>query len=142
MTPLQRRHAAHHIDRILSVDVTEYVRATRRRQMMEDDEKRAGVLMFGEVSGSFDALHRLVKKLLAPHAVEWRAPDVRPSIDWTKEGTPHAWLYGSVFPRRHGKYTTHASLQIQFSMQPRDAEEMQKVTAALKAAADAMADAL
>jgi hypothetical protein len=139
MTPLQQRHATHHMGVILAADVTKYVAATRARQRAEYEEKKQRLLMCASVTRNFDALRRHVKKMLAPHLVEWTTPSEQPAIDWSKEGTPHVWLHGEVFPRRKEKYTTHASLRIMFSAQPRDAEELHRVFAAVKNAADAMA---
>ena len=142
MTPLQHRHVTYHIAAILAADVTQYVAANRARQRAETDEKNAQLLMFASVRLNIEGLRRYVKKMLAPHAIEWRIPNTQPAIDWTNKGTPHVYLDGELYPRRKGRYTTHASLRIMFSAQPRDAEELHKVFSAIKAAADAMAEAL
>jgi hypothetical protein len=141
MTPLHKRHIQSHMDTIFAADVTKYVAATRARQSAELREEAERDAMNASVVSSRGAIMRHVRKMLEPHYIEWRAYD-GPMIDWTNKGTPHVWICGELFPRKDGKHETHASVHFVFQAQPRDVAEFEKIFAGIKAAADAMADAL
>lgn len=141
MTPIHKRHIQSHMDTIFAADVTKYVAATRARQTAEFREADERIAMNATVASSRGAIMRHVKKMLAPHYVEWR-PYEGPMIDWTNKGTPHVWICGELFPRKAGKHTTHASVHFVFQAQPRDVAEFEKIFTGIKAAADAIGEAL